>query len=289
MLGFGASMITFVIIAVLAITKRTTRGRTLQIHLTEKVFLFGLPVIGAFIACLDLIMLLRNGRTGLYHEWLVRCSQLLVWAVISTRRLSKFLSCVEHEPRHGETQNSPFNSSGEEMDIIMKDATYAWSSSDQEVKVPILDRVNLAIPKGSLVAVIGEVGSGKSSLLNSVIGEMKLIKGSLYSSESVAYVPQVKELNNICSSAPGVLGRFWNLMTFKSINPVMEHGSKKQLDFNDLLELPTDMDPPFCHHSLLNCWEDRRRENFSHPSLFWTICYAYGWPYMCLGLLKQME
>nr|GFD37193.1 ABC transporter C family member 13 [Tanacetum cinerariifolium] len=31
-------------------------------------------------------------------------------------------------------------------------------------------------------------------------------------------------------SAPGVLGRFWNLMTFKSINPVMEHGSKKQLD-----------------------------------------------------------
>nr|GEY32058.1 ABC transporter C family member 13 [Tanacetum cinerariifolium] len=64
----------------------------------------------------------------------------LIDAVISTRRLSKFLSCVEHEPRHGETQNSPFNSSGEEMDIIMKDATYAWSSSDQEVKVPILDR-----------------------------------------------------------------------------------------------------------------------------------------------------
>ncbi|GJZ67089.1 ABC transporter C family member 13 isoform X1 [Tanacetum coccineum] len=115
----------------------------------------------------------------------------LIDAVISTRRLSKFLSCVEHEPRHGETQNSLFNSSGEEMDIIMKDATCAWSSSDQEVKVPILDRVNLAIPKGSLVAVIGEVGSGKSSLLNSVLGEMKLIKGSLYSSESVAYVPQI--------------------------------------------------------------------------------------------------
>ncbi|GKC41453.1 ABC transporter C family member 13 [Tanacetum coccineum] len=62
-----------------------------------------------------------------------------------------------------------------------------WLSSDLEVKVPILDRVNLAIPKGSLVAVIGEVGSGKSSLLNSVLGEMKLIKGSLYLSESAAY------------------------------------------------------------------------------------------------------
>ncbi|PWA40561.1 EGF-like calcium-binding [Artemisia annua] len=43
------------------------------------------------------------------------------------------------------------------MDVIMKDATCAQLSSDQEVKVPILDRVNLAIPKGSLAAVIGEV------------------------------------------------------------------------------------------------------------------------------------
>ena len=43
------------------------------------------------------------------------------------------------------------------MDVIMKDATCAQLSSDQEVKVPILDRVNLAILKGSLAAVIGEV------------------------------------------------------------------------------------------------------------------------------------
>lgn len=56
--------------------------RSLQIHLYEKVFLLVLPIIGAFIACFDLIMLLSNtrkGRTVLYHEWLVRCSQLLVW------------------------------------------------------------------------------------------------------------------------------------------------------------------------------------------------------------------
>nr|GEU96614.1 hypothetical protein [Tanacetum cinerariifolium] len=46
-------------------------------------------------------------------------------AVISTRQPSKFFSCVEYEPRHGETQNSLFNTLGEEMDIIMKDASCA--------------------------------------------------------------------------------------------------------------------------------------------------------------------
>ncbi|KAI3737516.1 hypothetical protein L2E82_27520 [Cichorium intybus] len=97
------------------------------------------------------------------------------------------------------------------------------------------------------------------------------------------------DIDNQYRSNPGVLARFWNVMTFRSINLVMEHGSKKQLDFDDLLQLPTDMDPIFCHDTLLNCWEDQRRHDCSHPSLFWTICYAYGWPYMCLGLLKVLN
>nr|XP_043635452.1 ABC transporter C family member 13 isoform X2 [Erigeron canadensis] len=113
----------------------------------------------------------------------------LIDAFISTRRLGKFLSCHEHEPRNLQTNNS--SSSYEEMDIFMKDVCCAWSNSDQEVKKPILNHVNLAIPKGFLVAVIGEVGSGKSSLLNSILGELKLIKGFIYSSGSVAYVPQI--------------------------------------------------------------------------------------------------
>ncbi|KAL4454971.1 hypothetical protein ABPG74_006353 [Tetrahymena malaccensis] len=37
----------------------------------------------------------------------------------------------------------------------------------------ILKNINITIPKGKLVAIIGDVGCGKSSLLQSVIGEMK--------------------------------------------------------------------------------------------------------------------
>jgi len=36
-----------------------------------------------------------------------------------------------------------------------------------------------------------QVGSGKSSLLYSILGEMQLVRGSVYSNESTAYVPQV--------------------------------------------------------------------------------------------------
>lgn len=39
-----------------------------------------------------------------------------------------------------------------------------------------------------------QVGSGKSSLLNLVLGEMRLISGSVHSSGSIAYVPQVRKL-----------------------------------------------------------------------------------------------
>lgn len=40
-----------------------------------------------------------------------------------------------------------------------------------------LPSINLSVPKGQLVAVVGTVGSGKSSLLAAILGEMHTIKG----------------------------------------------------------------------------------------------------------------
>ena len=41
----------------------------------------------------------------------------------------------------------------------------------------VLSEVNLSVDKGELVYVIGKVGSGKSSLIKSIIGEIKLSEG----------------------------------------------------------------------------------------------------------------
>ncbi|KAJ3360663.1 hypothetical protein GGF31_002781, partial [Allomyces arbusculus] len=56
--------------------------------------------------------------------------------------------------------------------------------------------INLAIPKGQLVAIIGKVGSGKSSLLSAIVGEMKRTSGSVVLDGKLAYCPQVPWIQN---------------------------------------------------------------------------------------------
>uniref|UniRef100_A0A669BLK1 Multidrug resistance-associated protein 1 n=1 Tax=Oreochromis niloticus TaxID=8128 RepID=A0A669BLK1_ORENI len=56
--------------------------------------------------------------------------------------------------------------------------------------------LNINIPEGSLVAVVGHVGSGKSSLLSALLGEMDKLEGSVTVKGSVAYVPQQAWIQN---------------------------------------------------------------------------------------------
>uniref|UniRef100_A0A669QEC3 ATP binding cassette subfamily C member 2 n=1 Tax=Phasianus colchicus TaxID=9054 RepID=A0A669QEC3_PHACC len=56
--------------------------------------------------------------------------------------------------------------------------------------------VNLDIKPGSLVAVVGAVGSGKSSLISAMLGEMENIKGHINIQGSLAYVPQQAWIQN---------------------------------------------------------------------------------------------
>uniref|UniRef100_A0A8C0HJI4 MRP2 protein n=1 Tax=Buteo japonicus TaxID=224669 RepID=A0A8C0HJI4_9AVES len=56
--------------------------------------------------------------------------------------------------------------------------------------------VTLDIAPGSLVAVVGAVGSGKSSLVSAMLGEMENIKGHINIQGSLAYVPQQPWIQN---------------------------------------------------------------------------------------------
>ncbi|KAH9667473.1 multidrug resistance-associated protein 11 [Citrus sinensis] len=122
----------------------------------------------------------------------------LIDAFISIRRLTRFLGCSEYKHELEQAANSPSyisnglsNFNSKDMAVIMQDATCSWYCNNEEEQNVVLNQVSLCLPKGSLVAVIGEVGSGKSSLLNSILGEMMLTHGSIHASGSIAYVPQV--------------------------------------------------------------------------------------------------
>lgn len=47
----------------------------------------------------------------------------------------------------------------------------------ENIDRPTLRNINLQVEQGQLVAVVGTVGSGKSSLLSALLGEMEKING----------------------------------------------------------------------------------------------------------------
>ncbi|WVQ83340.1 hypothetical protein IAT38_005479 [Cryptococcus sp. DSM 104549] len=53
-----------------------------------------------------------------------------------------------------------------------------------------LQGVNLHIPRGALVCVVGRLGTGKTALLSGMINEMKRTRGHVVFGGSVSYVPQ---------------------------------------------------------------------------------------------------
>ncbi|XP_051514905.1 ATP-binding cassette sub-family C member 5-like isoform X2 [Myxocyprinus asiaticus] len=66
-------------------------------------------------------------------------------------------------------------------------------SSTQSIRPPLhksLHRIDLCVQKGSLVGVCGGVGSGKSSLLSALLGQMTLLAGSVAVNGDFAYVAQ---------------------------------------------------------------------------------------------------
>lgn len=85
-------------------------------------------------------------------------------AFISIRRLTRFLGCSEYKHELEQAANSPSsisnglsNFNSKDMAVIMQDATCSWYCNNEEEQNVVLNQVSLCLPKGSLVAVIGEV------------------------------------------------------------------------------------------------------------------------------------
>ncbi|KAJ7833819.1 hypothetical protein B0H13DRAFT_2428014 [Mycena leptocephala] len=74
----------------------------------------------------------------------------------------------------------------QEAAVWAKGAGWLWEAAPPFA----LHDITLSIPRGTLVAIVGRVGSGKSSLLQGLIGEMRTTAGKWAFSGSVAYCPQ---------------------------------------------------------------------------------------------------
>ncbi|XP_070558785.1 ATP-binding cassette sub-family C member 9-like [Ptychodera flava] len=84
----------------------------------------------------------------------------------------------------------------EDVALQITDGAFSWNPDGSKV---VLSNVNIKIPVGSLVMVVGLVGSGKSSLLSAILGEMTATSGKVQfnrKKNSVSYVPQKPWIQN---------------------------------------------------------------------------------------------
>ncbi|KAM4788294.1 ATP-binding cassette sub-family C member 4 isoform 7-T7 [Cyanocitta cristata] len=103
-------------------------------------------------------------------------------SVISIRRIKNFL--MLDEVLHFKPQ---LHGSNENIILHVQDLTCYWDKSSE---TPALQQISFTVRRGELLAVIGPVGAGKSSLLSAVLGELPTDKGLINVTGRIAYVSQ---------------------------------------------------------------------------------------------------
>jgi len=141
--------------------------------------------------------------------------------VVAMQRIQRYLlleeidtTAVQRHSRHDRSSNHTGETKA--LAIEIKNATHSWSklevveSSEEAEEIehlnerqplltpdhpsrlakPVLSDINLEIEEGKIVAIVGRIGQGKTSLLSSIMGETYKQKGSLAIWGNLAYVPQ---------------------------------------------------------------------------------------------------
>ncbi|XP_048254590.1 multidrug resistance-associated protein 1-like [Haliotis rufescens] len=112
--------------------------------------------------------------------------------VMSIKRLSNDLTGEDLDP-HSVTPDTDAVSRQTQKQVmsIKRLSNYLTGEGfDPQCHARHRSSVNVEVRRGQLVAVVGSVGAGKSSLLSALLGEMEKLSGSVQMKGSVAYVPQ---------------------------------------------------------------------------------------------------
>lgn len=85
--------------------------------------------------------------------------------------------------------------------MSIENGSFSWGSmpedkAEAKVAPETLKDINIAVPKNTLCAIVGPVGSGKSSVIQAFLGEMDKISGTVNTVGSIAYVPQQAWIQN---------------------------------------------------------------------------------------------
>ncbi len=110
----------------------------------------------------------------------------LVQVGVSLDRVNRYMNgedLNESAVGHDESEADP---------LVIQKGTFSWGKEEK----PVLEDINIHVKKGSLTAVVGTVGAGKSSLISAFLGELDMDQGRVNVNGTVAYVPQQAWMQN---------------------------------------------------------------------------------------------
>ncbi|KAJ2807332.1 Multidrug resistance-associated protein 1 [Coemansia guatemalensis] len=103
---------------------------------------------------------------------------------------------------------------GSQPSVDMSGCSFTWRKRAHK---PVLKDISLHAADGEMVAVVGKSGSGKSSLLLSICGEVQMLSGSGKTLGSIAYLEQTPWIMNDSLRANILFGRKFDEALYKKV------------------------------------------------------------------------
>lgn len=125
-----------------------------------------------------------------FPQAMIQASQ----AMISLQRLDSYMTSAELDD--GAVEREPAASNDGGVAVQARDGVFTWDDVETEAGKEVLRGIDLEIRSGKLAAVVGMVGSGKSSLLGCILGEMRKVSGKVKVCGTTAYVAQTAWIQN---------------------------------------------------------------------------------------------
>lgn len=191
----GAAFVIYVIVATvngqsLDITSAFTALSLIALLVAPiRAFVFTIPPLIAALSCVDRVEKFISLPTKRDDRMLVTQSRSTPNSRTETYGSARNLA----RSRDIEMEIMPTVETSLQAPIEVKNLTLGWADDKQ----PVVEDVSIEFLPGSLTMVIGPVGCGKSSFLQSLLGEAPSSKGSIYINQShVAFVSQTSWIQN---------------------------------------------------------------------------------------------
>ncbi|EMC96931.1 hypothetical protein BAUCODRAFT_433092 [Baudoinia panamericana UAMH 10762] len=128
----------------------------------------------------------------------------IIEASVAVNRLTVYFTAPELQP--DAVLRSDGVGMGEES-VRIREATFTWN---KDADRNVLSDINFTAHKGELSCVVGRVGAGKSSLLETMLGDLYKIKGEVVVRGTSAYVAQSPWVMNASVRENIVFGYRWD-------------------------------------------------------------------------------